>query len=161
MMMGLITSAVIHHPGGQITNPAFAAAGGAAAAAAAGILAQIANPGFVISTRAEMNLKLMCYFLHDRQHTLRVTVIADITLDVVQAIRAHKEWEESHDDVEPPEINEKDWAHTFESIDEWLHGCLGETSKIPLAYVVHGMEAVVDNPVAPATWPSKVNKLIG
>ena len=50
----------IRRPGGQITNPAFTAAGMAAAAAAAGIPANIANPGYVISTRAKTNLKLMC-----------------------------------------------------------------------------------------------------
>ena len=121
----------------------------------------ITNPGFIILTCAETNLKLMCYFLHYHQHTLHVTVVADITLDAVRAFRAHKEWEESHDDVEPPEINGEDWAHTFKSIDEWLHGCLGETSKIPLVYVVHDMEADVDDPVAPSTWPSKVDELIG
>ena len=69
--------------------------------------------------------------------------------------------EEGHKDVEPPEINEKDWARTFESIDKWLHGWLGETSKIPLAYIVCDTVAIVDDPVAPATWLSKVDKLIG
>ena len=89
----------------------------------------------------------MCYFLHYREHTLHVTITADVTLAAVRAIRAHKGWEESHEDVEPPEINEKDWAQTFESIDEWLHGCLGEMSKIPLAYILRDTVAIVDDPV--------------
>ena len=74
---------VIHRPGGQITNPVFAAAGGAAAAAAAGIPAQIANPGFIVLTHAETNLKLMCYFLCYCWHMSCVTVMVDITLDAV------------------------------------------------------------------------------
>ena len=90
-----------------------------------------------------------------------VTIAADVSLAAVQSIRAHKGWEESHEDVEPPEINDKDWARTFKSIDEWLRGCLGETSKIPLAYIICDTLAIMDNPGTPATWPSKVDELIG
>ena len=90
-----------------------------------------------------------------------MTIAADITLAAVQSIWVHKGWEESHEDVEPPEINEKGWACTFESIYEWLRGCLGETSKIPLAYVICDTVAIIDDPAAPATWPSKVDELIG
>ena len=54
---------VIRRPGGQVPNPAFAAAGTAAAAAAARIPTNISNPGYVVSTCAETNLKLMCHFL--------------------------------------------------------------------------------------------------
>ena len=64
-------------------------------------------------------------------------------------------------DVEAPELNNKDWTRTFEAINEWLRGCLGEFSKIPLAYVVQDNEAVTADPVAPATWPSKVDEMIG
>ena len=149
----------IRRPGGQIPNPAFAAAGMAAAAGAAGIPANIANPGYVISTHAETNLKLMCYFLHYRRSTSCDTEAADITLDAVWAMKTHKDWEASHVDVEALEINNKDWAHTFEAIDEWLCGCPGEYSKIPLAYVVRENEAVTADPVAPATWPSKVDEM--
>ena len=48
----------------MMDNPAFAAAGGAAEAAAAGIPERVPHPGFVVSTHAETNLQLMCYFLH-------------------------------------------------------------------------------------------------
>ena len=48
---------------------------------------------------------------------LCVTIAADITLAAVRSIRAHKGWEESHEAVEPPEINDKDWARTFKFID--------------------------------------------
>ena len=127
----------IRRPGGQIPNPAFAAACmvAAAAAAAAGIPANISNPGYVISTCAETNLKLMGYFLRYRWSTSRDTEAAIITLNAVQSMKTHKDWEANHVDVEALEINDKDWAQTFEAIDEWLLGCLGEFSKIPLAYV--------------------------
>ena len=103
----------------------------------------------------------MCYFLHYRRSTLHDTEAAIITLDAVQSMKTHKDWEASHVDVKALEINNKDWACTFEAIDEWLHGCLGEFSKIPLAYVVCDNEAVTANPVAPAMWPSKVDEMIG
>ena len=64
-------------------NPAFAAAAFAAAAATARILEQVPHPGFLVSTRAEMNLKLICYFLRYREHTSRVTITADVTLAAV------------------------------------------------------------------------------
>ena len=151
----------IRRPGGQVPNPAFAAAGPAAAAAAAGIPANISNPGHVVSTRAETNLKLMCYFLHYRRSTSRNTDAAAITLAAVRSMKTRKDWESSHVDPGSPEINDKDWAWTFEAINEWLRGCLGEFSKIPLAYVVRDNEAITPSPVAPATWPSRVDEMIG
>ena len=151
----------IRRPGGQVPNPAFAAAGTAAAAAAAGIPTNISNPGYVVSTRAETNLKLMCYFLCYRRSTSRDTEATIITLAAVRSMKTHKDWESNHVDVEAPELNDKDWALTFEAIDEWLRGCLGEISKIPLAYVVRDNEAITADPVAPATWPSKVDEMIG
>ena len=148
----------IRRPGGQIPNPAFAAAGTAAAAAAAGIPANIANPGYVVSTHAETNLKLMCFFLCYHTSTSREPEAADITMDAVRAMKTHKDWEASHVDVEAPEINDKDWARTFEVIDEWLCRCLGEYSTIPLAYVVHDNEAVTADPVAPPHGPARLTR---
>ena len=133
----------------------------AAAAAAARIPTNISNPGYIVSTHAETNLKLMCYFLHYRRSTSCDTEAAVITLDTVQSMKTHKDWESNHVDVEAPELNNNDWARTFEAIDEWLHGCLGEFSKIPLAFVVWDKEAVTADPVTPATWPSKVDEMIG
>ena len=89
-----------------------------AAPAAAGIPTNIANPGYVVSTHAETNLKLMCYFLCYCTSTLHNTEAADITLEAVRAMKTHKDWEASHVDVEALEINDKDWAHTFEVINE-------------------------------------------
>ena len=147
----------IRRPGGQIPNPVFAAAG----AAAARIPANISNPGYVVSMRAETNLKLMCYFLRYRRSTSRDTEAAVITLDAIRSLKTHKDWEANHVDVAAPEINDKDWARTFKAIDEWLRGCLGEFSKIPLAYVIRDSEAITADPVAPATWPSRVDEMIG
>ena len=151
-------------PGDRSLIPAFAAAGlaaAAAAAAAAGIPANISNPGHVVSTRAETNLKLMCYFFSYCRSTSRNTDAAAITLAAVRSMKTHKDWESNHVDVGPPEINDKDWAWTFEAIDEWLRLCLGEISKIPLAYVVQDNEAITPDPVGPATWPSRVDEMIG
>jgi hypothetical protein len=122
---------VIRRPGGVIPNPN---------AAAAGQPATVANPGIAVSLRAENNLKLACYFLRYKQRTSRTVAPADITLDAVRAFREYKEWEEEHTDVDPPEINAKDWPRTMDAIDEWLRGCLGVT-KIPLAYVTHELIA--------------------
>ena len=146
----------IRHPRGQVPNPAFAATGTAAATAAAGIPANISNPGYIVSTRGETNLKLMCYFLRYHRPTSHNTEAAVIMLAAVRSMKTHKDWESNHVDVEAPELNDKDWTQTFEAIDKWLHGCLGEFSKIPLAYVVQDNEAITADPVAPATWPRKV-----
>ena len=61
-------------PGGMEDNPAFAAAG---------IPERVPHPGFLISTHAEMNLQLMCYFLHYQEHMSCVTITADVTLATV------------------------------------------------------------------------------
>jgi hypothetical protein len=95
----------------------------------------IPNPGIAVTLRAENNLKLACYFLRYKKRTSRAITAADITLESVRAFREYKEWEENHKDVDPPEINAKDWPRTMDAIDEWLRGCLGVTD-IPLAYVV-------------------------
>ena len=103
----------------------------------------------------------MCYFLCYHRSTSRNTDAAAITLAVVRSMKTHKDWESNHVDVGPPEINDKDWAGTFEAIDEWLRRCLGEFSKIPLAYVVWDNEAITPDPVAPVTWPSRGDEMIG
>ena len=100
---------------------------------------------------------LLSPLLSDTSHA---KAAADIILDDVNDIKDHKDWKVTCPDEEPPEINDKDWAHTFEAFDKWLCGCLGESSKIPLAYVVHDNEAVTLDPVAPTTWPSKIDEMI-
>ena len=146
-------------PGGLMPNPAFNAAGGVAAALAAGIPVQITNTGHVISARAENNIKLAAYFLRFKECTSRAPHAASITLGNVRSLLDHKKWEETHDDVDAPTLDEKDWPRTIEAIEEWFRGCLGGSSKIPLAYVIRTDE----NPaVDPATaWASKADELIG
>ena len=61
-------------------------------------------------------------------------------------------------DVEAPEINDKDWSHAFEAIDEWLHRYLGEYSKIHLAYVVCDNEAVTADPVLWLHGPARLTR---
>ena len=85
--------------------------------------------------RAKNNLKLACYLLRYKVHTSRTPQAAQITLPNVCAIKYHKEAEDSHDDVDQPEINMRDWPRMMEAIEEWLRGNLGMT-KIPLTYVV-------------------------
>ena len=137
---------VIHCPGGMVPNPN-AAVGG-----------QIANPGIEVSLIAEKNLKLMCYFLRYKQRTSYELVHAEVTEDSVRAMTGHKKWEENHKDVKAPEINVKDWPKTIEAIKEWLCGCLGETTKLPLSYTIRDEEEV---DVAPAAgYHTKQHELI-
>jgi hypothetical protein len=141
---------VIRRPGGTIVNPN----------AAAGQPANIPNPGRTVSLRAENNLKLTCYFLRYKQRTSRALLAADITLDAVRGIKSYKEWEENHKDVEPPEIDAKDWPRTIDSLEEYLRGCLGVT-KIPLAYVIRATIAVTAEATDPqANYVSKQDELI-
>ena len=145
----------IHCPGGLMLNPAFNAAGGVAAALAASILAQITNTGHVILARAENNIKLAAYFLQFKEHTSWAPDAASITLGNVCSLLDHKKWEETHDDVNAPTLNEKDWPCTIEAIEEWFRGCLGDSSKIPLAYIIRtDLNPAVD----PATgWESVIS----
>ena len=149
----------IRRPGGLMPNPAFNAAGGAAAAVAAGIPAQITHTGHVISARAENNIKLAAYFLRFKERTSRAPDAASITLANVRSLLDHKKWEETHDDVDAPTLDEKDWPHTIEAIEEWFRGCLGDSSKIPLAYVIRTDEDPAGDPAA--GWTSKADELIG
>ena len=151
----------IRRPGGTMPNPAVAAAGGVAAAQLAGIPLEIQNTGHVISARAENNLKLAAYFLRFKERTSRTVTAADVVLDDVRALKTHKLWEETHEDVDDkPEINEKDWPRTIEAMEEYFRGCLGTSSKIPLAYVIRKEEAPSADPPAPG-WTSKAEELIG
>ena len=121
---------VVRRPGGTMANPA---------AGAAGQPALIPNPGLPVQLRAELNLKLACYFLRYKDRTSRDVLAADITLPNVREFRNHREWEDDHKDVDAPELNSRDWPRTIEGIEEWLRGCLGVT-KTPLAYVIRATE---------------------
>ena len=113
----------------------------------------------MISARAENNIKLAPYFLQFKEHTSRALDAASITLGNVRSVLDHKKWEETHDDVNAPTLDEKDWPHTIEAIEECFRGCLGDSSKIPLAYVIRTNEDPAGDPAA--GWASKADELIG
>ena len=110
----------IHHLGGLMPNPAFNAAGGAPVALAAGVPAQITNTGHMILARAENNIKLTAYFLRFKERISRAPDATSITLGNVCSLLDHKKWEETHDDVNAPTLDEKDWPCTIEAIEEWF-----------------------------------------
>ena len=139
---------VVRRPGGTIPNPQVGA----------GLPATIPNPGLQVSLRAENNLKMACYYLRFKEKTSRAVTPAQITLPNVRALKDHREWEKTHDDVEAPEINLRDWPRIIESIEEWLRGCSGVTG-IPLAYVIRD---TIDVPAADPVggYGSKLDELI-
>ena len=61
----------IRRPGGMIPNPV------------AGVPAMIANPGIPVSTRAERNMKMLCYYLRYYARVSRTPSINGITLLLV------------------------------------------------------------------------------
>lgn len=118
--------------------------------------AQVPNQGFMVSMRAENNLKLACYYLRHRQRMSRTTLAAQITLDNVRALHDLKLQQDDHKDPsETPSINPKDWAKTMEDLREYLRGHLGIT-KVPLSYVVRENEDVVNEEDDPSTNYSTV-----
>ena len=139
----------LRSPGGTIPNPDHGLPGQPAT---------IRNPGFQVSLRAEHNLKLMCYFIRFKYHTSRDIEPANITLDTVRELRDHRSWELEHEDVDPPEINTKNWPATIEAIEEYLRGCLG-SSGIPLSYVVRE-EIAIPAADPPGGYPSLQDELV-
>ena len=63
----------------------------------------------------------------------------NINLVNVRELRNHRDWENSHKDVDAPELSLWDWSRNIDIIEEWLRGCLG-VSNIPLAYVFRSEE---------------------
>ncbi len=118
---------------------------------------EVPNPGIPISLRAELNLKTACYWMRFRQRTSRTTDAADIQLAAVRNIREHRKWEKTHENVEAPTIDAKDWPKTIESIREYLRGTLGDT-KNPLAYVIRAEIPIQADPED--GYPSKLDELI-
>ena len=120
----------------------------------------IANPGIPVSTHAERNMKMLCYYLRYYAGVSRTPSINGITLLLVREYESYAEWETNHKDVEPPTLNDKDWPRTIESIKGWLRGCLGQ-EKSPLAYIVRDELAVPAEATDPMTsYNSKQEELI-
>ena len=126
--------AVARKPGGMIPNPH------------GNDPSHIPNPGIAITLRAENHLKLMCYQIRLAKRCSETILPTDITLASVRELQGLRDWEESHKDAEPPEINAKDWPRTIDALQDYFRNCLG-TMKIPLAYVIR-------DSIAPSTNPS-------
>ena len=101
-------------------------------------------------THVENNLKLMCYLLWHMHHTSHTITAAGITVMSIWTLCDHHCWEQDHEDLDPSELNAKDWPRTIEAIDKWLKGSLG-VLKIPLAYVIRDEKAVPDQATDPST----------
>jgi hypothetical protein len=127
-------------PGWTVPNPN---------AGAPGAPAQIPNPGFNVSIKAEENLKLAAYLVRHKRRIRRPATVAAITIEAVRKFKEMKAAEESHKDpTEKPIINDKNWQRTLDDVEEYLHNHLGQT-HIPLSYVVRKNEQVPPHLVDP------------
>jgi hypothetical protein len=79
-----------------------------------------------------------------------------MTLANVRILRSLREQEKDHKEPSAPEIDDKDWPRTIESIEEYLAECLGVT-KIPLAYVIRDTVAPANDP--PNGWPTHQHEM--
>eukprot|EP00934_Nitzschia_sp_Nitz4_P008127 Nitzschia sp. Nitz4//scaffold260_size33533//228//6137//NITZ4_007876-RA/size33533-snap-gene-0.41-mRNA-1//-1//CDS//3329544674//8117//frame0 len=109
---------------------------------------EIHAPGFAVSPRAEMNLKLTLYWLKYRVNTTRVTTPQDVTLDEIRSVKQLKEWEQKHKAPEATEklVNPSDWNKTFEAISDYLRMHIG-IGGVPLAYVIRENVEATQDPV--------------
>jgi hypothetical protein len=77
--------------------------------------------GLQVSLRAENNLKLCVYYLKHMERVHHVPTSACITLEVVHGYREQQRDEEKFKkNAVEPEINDKDWPLTMESIREYF-----------------------------------------
>jgi hypothetical protein len=139
----------LRSPGGTV--PGVAVAAGAAPAPA------VPNPGMAVSTRAQNNLKLMCYYFRFCQRCSDPIVAANITLANIRALRGQRTLEEDHEDPTAPTIEGEDWPKIIDTLLEYLGACLGVT-KIPLAYVVRDDTDPGDEPAV--GWASNEEAMI-
>jgi hypothetical protein len=94
------------------------------------------NVGLQVSLCAENNLKLCVYFLKHMERVQCVHIAASITLEVVRGYCEQQQYEEKFKKtVVEPEINDKDWPQTMESIWEYLAAQYGEKGST-LDYVI-------------------------
>jgi hypothetical protein len=127
-------------PGRTVPNPN---------AGAPGAPAQIPNPGFNVSIKAEENLKLAAYLVRHQRRISRPSTVAAITIEAVRKFKEMKAAEESHKDpTEKPIINDKNWQRTLDDVEEYLRNHLVQT-HIPLSYVVRKNEQVPPHLVDP------------
>jgi hypothetical protein len=75
------------------------------------------NVGLQVSLRDDNHLKLCIYFLKHMERVQRVPTAASITLEVVRGYREQQRYEDKFKKTAvEPEINDKDWHRTMESI---------------------------------------------
>ena len=65
---------------------------------------------------AELDLKLACYYLRFKDQTSRVVGFTDINLVNVRELCNHRDWDNSHKDVDALELSLQDWSRNIESI---------------------------------------------
>jgi hypothetical protein len=116
------------------------------------------NNGTVVTHSAESNAKLLCYFLRHQKRRSRPFNHLMMTLANVRLLRSLREQEKNHKEPTAPEIDDKVWPRTMESIEEYLAECLGVT-KIPLAYVIRDTVEPFNDP--PTGWPTHQHEMIG
>jgi hypothetical protein len=89
------------------------------------------NVGLQVYLRAENNLKICVYFLKHTERVQRVPTAASITLEVVRGYLEQQRYEDKFKKTAvKPEINDKDWPRTMESIREYMaaqYGAKGST----------------------------------
>jgi hypothetical protein len=115
---------LVNHPGGTFTfgsgNEAFTTP----------------TVGLQVSLLADINLKLCVYFLKHTERVHRVPTEDSITLEVVRGYREQHRYEEKFNKTAvKPEINDKDWPHTMESVREYLAAQYG-AKGFTLDYVI-------------------------
>ena len=121
----------VQRPGGTIPNPAGADE------------PPIPNPGTAVSMRAEENLKLTAYLKKHNDRVSRPTVITDVDVESCRAKIAMRKEELEHKDPEdPPKINTKNWAKTWENFEGWLSGHKG-CKGVPLSHVIREDQEVL------------------
>ena len=98
---------VVRCPGGTVPNPN---------PGDPGQPATLSNPGEQVPLRAELNLKLACYYHRLKDQTSCVVGSPEINLDNVCELRIHRDWEKSHKDVDAPDMSLRDWSRNIESI---------------------------------------------
>ena len=114
--------------------------------------------GVPVAHTAESNTKLLCYYLRHQKRRSLAPNHTNMTLVNIRRLRPLRDQEKDHKEPKAPEIDDKDWPRTIESIEEYLAECLGVT-KIPLAYVIRDTIEPVDAPAA--GWPTHQHEMIG
>ena len=74
---------VVRRPGGTVPNPN---------AGDPGQPAMLSNPGEQFLLRAELKLKLACYYLQFKDQTSRIVGSPEINLVNVRELRNHRDW---------------------------------------------------------------------